>query len=198
MADEDDEGFLEMIRRVRRGDEHAAAELVRRYEPLIRREVRLHLDDQRLRRTFDSMDVAQSVLASFFLRSAAGQYDLDNPNQLVRLLVRMTRNKLASAARKQYQRRRDTRKTEHHADALDRVAAADPSPSQQLANQELLEALRRQMTEDELQLAELRAAGHSWDEIAARLGGKAQARRMQLTRAIERAARYLGLAELNE
>ena len=48
------------------------------------------------------MDVDQSVLASFFLRTAAGRYDLDGPDQLIRLLVRMTRNKLASAARKQY------------------------------------------------------------------------------------------------
>jgi RNA polymerase sigma-70 factor (ECF subfamily) len=65
--------FAEFIRRVRAGDESAAAELVRRYEPLIRREVRLHLEDQRLCRLFDSMDVCQSVLASFFVRAAVGQ-----------------------------------------------------------------------------------------------------------------------------
>jgi len=47
-----------------------ALELVREYEPLIRREVRLHLEDQRLARLFDSMDICQSVLASFFLRTA--------------------------------------------------------------------------------------------------------------------------------
>src|SRR5262245_38600265 len=104
--------FGDAIHRIRSGDEAAAAELVRKYEPLIRREVRLHLEDQRLRRVFDSMDVVQSVLASFFIRTAAGEYDLDNPDQLTGLLVQMARNKLASAARKQYRQRRDARRTE--------------------------------------------------------------------------------------
>src|SRR5262245_28986230 len=93
--------FTESMRRIRAGDEQAAAELVRQYEPLIRRAVRLRLEDQRLRRVFDSMDICQSVLASFFVRSAAGQYDLEQPEQLLNLLVRMARNKLASAARGQ-------------------------------------------------------------------------------------------------
>jgi RNA polymerase sigma-70 factor (ECF subfamily) len=191
----DAEAFAGAIRRIRAGDEQAAAELVRQYEPLIRREVRLHLENQRLRRMFDSMDVVQSVWAGFFLRMAAGEYDLDNPQQLVGLLVRMTRNKLASLAKKQYRQRRDTRRTEDDADVLKRIAMEDPTPAEQVANQELLEALRMQLTLEERQLVELRADGLSWDEIAARLGGKAQARRMQLARGIERAARKLGIEE---
>src|SRR5947209_1299085 len=102
--------FTDFLRRIRAGDQHAAAELVRRYEPLIRREVRLHLEDSRLGRLFDSMDVCQSVLASFFLRTAAGEYDLDRPDQLIGLLVTMARNKLASAARRQTQQKRDHRR----------------------------------------------------------------------------------------
>ena len=102
-----EEEFAEAIRRIRRGDQQAAAELVRKYEPFIRREVRLHLEDKNLRQVFDSMDVAQSVLASFFIRTATGEYDLDRPEQLVGLLARMTRNKLSSAVRKQYRYRRD-------------------------------------------------------------------------------------------
>ena len=160
---------------------------------LIRREVRLHLEDQRLRQTFDSMDIAQSVLASFFIRTAAGEYDLETPAQLVRLLVTMTRNKLASAARKQYRLRRDIRTTDHHRQTLDQLAAKDETPSKQLANQELLEAFRNELTCEERQLVELRADGLSWEEIAVRLGGKAQARRMQLARGIERAGKKLGV-----
>ncbi len=38
--------FKEFIQRLRAGDEAAAVELVRRYEPLIRREVRMHLEGQ--------------------------------------------------------------------------------------------------------------------------------------------------------
>jgi RNA polymerase sigma-70 factor (ECF subfamily) len=192
----DTKTFREAIGRIRAGDHEAAAELVRKYEPLIRREVRLHLEDQRLRRAFDSMDVVQSVLASFFLRTAAGDYDLDSPQQLTALLVQMTRNKLASAARKHYRQRRDARRIEDGDDALKCVATEDPTPSELLANEELLHTLREQLTSEERRIANLRAEGCSWDEVAAALGGKAQARRMQLTRGIERAARKLGLAAL--
>src|SRR5438270_6266312 len=93
MPEADD--FQDLIRRVRAGDEAAAAELVRRYEPAIRRAVRIRLADTRLARAFDSMDVCQSVLASFFVRAALGQYELDTPDQLLRLLATMVRHKLA-------------------------------------------------------------------------------------------------------
>ena len=111
------------------------------------------------------------------------------------LLVAMTRNKLAAASRKQYRHRRDARRIEDADGRLEWVVADDPTPSEQLANQELLDVLRRQLTLEERQLASLRADGLSWDDIAARLGGKAQARRMQLARGVERAARKVGLDE---
>src|SRR5205085_2247872 len=98
MADGD--SFAQFIRRIRAGDAQAAAQLLQQYEPAIRLEVRLRLRDSRLRRLFDSMDICQSVLGSFFLRAAAGQYDLDQPEQLLKLLVAMVRNKVAYHARR--------------------------------------------------------------------------------------------------
>jgi RNA polymerase sigma-70 factor (ECF subfamily) len=186
--------FADFVRRIRAGDEQAAAELVRQYEPLIRREVRLHLEDKGLCRTFDSMDVCQSVLASFFLRTAAGQYDLEQPSQLIRLLVTMARNKLRSAARQQRRQKRDHRKVAG-GDELQQVAGADPSPSQYVAGRELLDRVQSELTDEEKKIADLRGQGLSWDEIAAQLGGKAQARRMQLARALDRVSEALGLEE---
>jgi hypothetical protein len=72
---EDD--FRALILQERAGDERAAAELVGRYEPLIRREVRLTPVDARLRRVSDSMGYCQSVPADFFVRAAAGEYELE-------------------------------------------------------------------------------------------------------------------------
>ena len=67
--------FGELIGRVRAGDALAAAEVVRRYEPALRRAVRARLRrDPRLCRLLDSVDVSQSVLASFFVRAALGQW----------------------------------------------------------------------------------------------------------------------------
>src|ERR1700694_139372 len=54
------ESFQDLMSRVRAGDEAAAVELVRRYEPAIRRTIRARLLDDRLCRAFDSMDVCQS------------------------------------------------------------------------------------------------------------------------------------------
>jgi len=101
-----DVSFQELIRRVRGGDQAAAAELVERYEPAVRRAVRFRLVDARLRSLLDSMDICQSVMASFFVRAAAGQYELDKPTQLVNLLVAMAHNKVASLARKERAQRR--------------------------------------------------------------------------------------------
>src|SRR5689334_10840505 len=102
--------FDDLLRRVRAGDADAAANLVRQYEPVVRLEVKMRLTDTRLRRVVDSMDLCQSVMASFFVRAAAGQYELGSPKDLVRLLVGIARNKVAFQARKLHAARRDQRR----------------------------------------------------------------------------------------
>lgn len=193
----DETSFSGFIRRIRAGDEQATCELVRLYEPEIRREVRLRLRDPRLRRDFDSMDICQSVLASFFVRAALGQYELDQPQQLLKLLVTMTRNKLVHQVRKRRRQRRDHRLLDEAGQDKLQSLADGSSPSDLVARQELLQEFRKRMTEEERQLAEMRAHGHEWSEVAARLGGTAEGRRKQLTRAIERIAEDLGLDEVS-
>ena len=56
---------------------------------------------------------------------------------------------------------------------------------------ELLEKFRRRLSEEEWELVDLRAQGYEWPEIAARLGGTAQARRKQFTRAVDRVGQQL-------
>jgi RNA polymerase sigma factor (sigma-70 family) len=190
--------FTDFVRRIRAGDDAAAEELVRRYESLIRREVRLRIEDERLNRAFDSLDVCQSVLASFFVRAATGEYDLEKPEQLVRLLVTMARNKLASKARQEHRQRRDSRRVAPTDPAvLDEVADRQPSPSDILSRRELLERMRASLTDEEREIANLRGQGLAWDQVAERLGGSGQARRMQLYRGIERVGRELGLEDGN-
>ena len=94
-----DAGFADFVRRIRAGDDQAAEELVNRFESLIRREVRLRISGSQFDRAFDSRDVSQSVLANFFARAAIGQFELEHPDQLARLLVTMARNKLVSRVR---------------------------------------------------------------------------------------------------
>src|SRR6516165_10385656 len=98
------------MRRVRAGDGAAAEQLVRRYEPTIRRVVRVRLVDARLQRLFDSMDICQSVFGSFFVHAALGDYDLNTPEQLLGLLVSMSRKKVIDKSRRAGAARRDYRR----------------------------------------------------------------------------------------
>jgi DNA-directed RNA polymerase specialized sigma24 family protein len=120
--------FADFIRRIRAGDDQAARELVERYEPVVRREVRMRLGDPRLNRQFDGSDVCQSVMASFFVRLAAGQFDLEEPDQLPRLLVVMARRKVANLARRHRASRRDYRRLET-CDPADLEGRSAPTPS---------------------------------------------------------------------
>jgi len=185
--------FDELIRRVRAGDQDAATELVQRYEPAIRRAVRFRLADARLGTLLDSMDICQSVLASFFIRAASGQYELQTPGQLLKLLTAMARNKLTSQARKQHAQRRDTRRVTSGGQDEDRFVAVSESPSQQFAVRELLQEVHRRLSADERRLLELRNQGCDWAAIAAELGGGAEALRRKLSRALDRVAEQLGL-----
>src|SRR5437764_2757199 len=148
--------FPDLIRRVRGGDEAAAAELVRRYEPAIRRSVRLRLDP-RLRRVCDSMDVCQAVLCSFFVRAASGQFELNTPEDLLRLLATMARHKLSKAVRHQRAARRDERRVVAGSTEDREIPAAEATPSRQLAARELLHEFQRRLSPEERRLAEARA-----------------------------------------
>ena len=189
-----DPSFDELIRRVGSGDEQAAAQLVRDFEPVVRRVLRSRLRGGRRGSEFDSMDICQSVLAIFFVRVAAGQYDLKEPDDLIKLLLTMTRNKVAEKMRRQHRLRRDSRRTVGGVEEL-ALAGRDPTPSSVVAGKELLEQARQRLSEEERQLVELRGQGLSWEEVAASLGGTAGARRNQLARALDRVAQELRLDE---
>ena len=187
----EDNPFQELIRKVRAGDQDAARELVERYESKIRRVVRIRLD-ARLQRQFDSMDICQSVMASFFVRAALGQYVLETPEQVLRLLATMARNKLINQVNRQKRARRDyQRVTSSGQDQADTAIG----PGEEVANREVLHEVRRRLSAAELQLLEMRDLGREWTDIAVELNSTPEALRKKLSRAINRVAGELGLAE---
>jgi RNA polymerase sigma-70 factor (ECF subfamily) len=185
--------FSDLMRRVRAGDEAAAAAVVRHYEPIIRRVVRIRLVDARLRRVLDSMDICQSVLGSFFVRAALGQYEVETPQKLIKLLTQMARNKLADQARRQAVRDADARAVAEP--DLRRVPSPEPNPSQQVALRELLHEARRRLSAEERRLLDLREQGREWSEIAVELGGTPEALRKRFARAVNLVTQQLGLDE---
>lgn len=189
------EEYTDFIRRIRLGDERAAEELIRRYEPEIRLEIRtmLRLRDPRLRRVFDSMDICQSVMVSFFLRAAVGDFDLDEPSQLIRLLVGMARNRLAEHVRFHQRHRRDVRRVGGNAAEEWVIPSGAETPSEVISRRELLAMFRERLSGEERRIAELRSQGHDWAAVAEALGGTPEGRRKQLTRAVARIVEELGL-----
>jgi RNA polymerase sigma-70 factor (ECF subfamily) len=191
----EDSLFRDLIRRARAGDEQAEVELVRRYEPEIRRAVRSKLRGPALRSLLDSTDICQSVLASFFARIVAGEYELETPEQLGALLRKMASNKLDNEIVKQLTARRGAGRVRTGIPAGQEVIDPSPSPSKVLAAHESSEEIRKHLSEEEQQLAHLHNQGYSWEEIAARVGGEPNALRMRYRRAILRVRRELGSRE---
>jgi hypothetical protein len=107
----------------------------------------------------------------------------------------MARKKLLFHVRKQRAQCRDVRRLEPITRDDCQAVAADPSPSRQYEARDLLHTFQQRLSQEERHLAELRAQGREWPDIAGSVGGTADGRRKQLTRAIDRVARELGLDE---
>jgi RNA polymerase sigma-70 factor (ECF subfamily) len=187
--------FRELVDRIRQGDSQATSELIRRYEADLRLIARIRLRTAGMRRALDSMDVCQSVFANFFLRAAGGEFELETPAQVLKLLASMVRNRVVDVVRMQRAARRD--RGRDIATPLDELglAAAAPTPSQIVSADELWRELDRRLAPDEREIWRRRQEGQTWETIARETGGSAEAIRKQLTRALSHIAAEIGLGD---
>ncbi|WP_162006626.1 RNA polymerase sigma factor [Roseimaritima sediminicola] len=190
------DAFATLVQRVRDGDAEAADELIRLYEPEIRRFIRYRLSSASLSALLESLDIWQSVLARFFVQLDTGHLDLEEPTQLRKLLITMARNKVYDQIRRQTADRRDRRK--HCADGggrLDELACGAETPSQIVARREILALVRASLSEEETYLLEQRVEGRPWDALAEELQARPDALRKRLTRAMDRVAGQWGISQ---
>ena len=92
---------------------------------------------------------------------------------------------LAAAVRHKIQTR--LRKEKRNAGSLSpewEPASPDSSPSHLIQEQDFKETVRARLAKDKQQLFDLKSQGLTWDEIAERVGGRADALRMRLNRSI--------------
>jgi RNA polymerase sigma-70 factor (ECF subfamily) len=190
-----DPDFDDLLRRIRARDEDAITELFHHYRPIMCREIRARLTDPALYRLLDPEDVCQSVLKSFFIRAAAGQYDLQTPGQALALLLEMARNKVAYQARRHKAQCRDVGRTAAAPVEEVPVASNEPTPSRVVADKDLLATVRERLTEEERRIYDLQMEGRGWVEVAAALGETPDALRMRLGRALDRVTAELGLGD---
>lgn len=191
-----DTSFHDLIERLRQGDVLAAEVIYQDYGEQLRRIVRVHLTDTRLRRQIDSADICQSVFGNFFLRMALGQFDIASATDLLGLLAAMARNRVAYHAKKQRAARRDVRRDiPVDVDDLDLPANEEP-PSQIVASQELITAFFQRLDDENKAIAEFRREGRLWDEIGVEFGRTGEAVRKQYQRTLQRISRELGIEDL--
>jgi DNA-directed RNA polymerase specialized sigma24 family protein len=179
------EDFQDLIRRVRTGDAAAAATLIRAIEPFVLRAARIRLSDGRLRRALGSSDICQSVLLSLIQGLRRGKFELVEPEQLENLLCTMVLYKLTAQARRPANARHVAPDWEGD-QGWDEPVAPGTGPEERTDDQDLLETVLKQFSEDELQLLIRRADGQDWADIAAVLGGNPDALRKKLERAKQR------------
>ena len=187
--------FPELLQRACAQDETAATELVQIYEPELLRYVRFRLTDPTVRRFIDSLDVCQSVLATFFIHLRAGTLrELPTaPRQLAGMLAAMAKNKVVDKVRKsQAERRGGGRAVIDGADPSTHPAPG-LSPDDLVAGRELIATVRGRLAAFEREVLDRWLAGDDWPTIAAALGVSSEAVRKRFKRAVDGAALDLGL-----
>jgi RNA polymerase sigma-70 factor (ECF subfamily) len=198
MSNPPDSGFIELIRLVESGSEEAATDLINQYGPSLRRIARVRLHGSEIRRVLDSQDIYQSVMAIFFQRVQTGTFELETPEDLIRLVSTMIRNRVTDKVRRHHAQRRDLRRNLSVEDESIAVVDMEDSPSVLVSRQELIMRFRELLTEQERLLLDERARGYTWQELAERLSATPDQLRKQLSRALEKVARKLDLGEQDD
>jgi RNA polymerase sigma factor (sigma-70 family) len=166
------ERFAHLMERLRMGCREAAQELFDDYSGHILRVVRRKLN-QRLRTDFDSVDFTQAVWASFFAVPPE-RFTFDNPDALAGFLAQVASNKVAEAYRRRIltAKRELDREVPLRNEAVQKPvnAASQPTPSQVAIANERWEQILEGQPAHYRQILELLRQGHSYREVADRLG----------------------------
>jgi RNA polymerase sigma-70 factor (ECF subfamily) len=166
--------FAQLMHRVRAGDAQAAQEVFDRYSEPIRRVVRRYLH-QRLRAQYDSVDILQTVWASFF-QVPPERYTFETPEALISFLSQMAYNKVVDVFRQRLMtgKRNINRQVSLHEPAageLDNVLPVrQPTPSQLAIAEEHWERIIRGQPPRVRQVLEMLRMGHTKREVADRFG----------------------------
>jgi len=140
--------FQDLIVRVRAGDQDASTQFARMFEPLVLRVVRFamrkHTSHRKIRSRLGSSDVCQSVFKRLFAGLKEGRFELNQPEQLKKLLRIMSRFKIAAGGRRLSVILREVMEGGSPPDQAD----SGPSPEKPVDDHDLAEAVLRHFSED--------------------------------------------------
>jgi RNA polymerase sigma-70 factor (ECF subfamily) len=165
---EDGSTLRALLDQLRRGDDAAATEVFRAYEPFLRLVVRRQLSAA-LRAKFDSADVVQSVWADLLRGFRTAGWQFPDADHLRAFLVKATRNRFIDRLR------RHLVELEHAqplpgSDADGVPPSPEPDPSEVAQADELWERLLATATPTHAEVLRLKRQGRSLAEIAAATG----------------------------
>jgi RNA polymerase sigma-70 factor (ECF subfamily) len=163
-----DDALQNLIGKLTSGDDAAAEEVFRAYEPYLRMVVRRMLPNN-LRPKFDSVDVVQSVWADVLTGFREAGWQFSDAAHLKAFLVRATRNRFIDRVR---QNRTAVEKNQALTpDQLEAAAAADePAPSELVEADELWEKMLGLCAPNHRPILEMKRQGCTLAEIAAKTG----------------------------
>jgi RNA polymerase sigma-70 factor (ECF subfamily) len=180
---EPDDQFGKLLAGVRDGDEQSAAELVARFEGIVRRRARRLLGPA-LRVHLDSVDIAQSVNRTLLIGLRRAAFSISTPEELTRLALTLVRRKVARHWRK-HKREAQCRTALVPTDFALSEAANGTNFAEVDAPTQLEEMVRQVLDQLEgldRQLMELRLEGFTTAEAAHKLGVSAGLLRSRLSR----------------
>jgi RNA polymerase sigma-70 factor (ECF subfamily) len=154
------------------GDQRAAQELFDRYAERLLALARRRIS-QRLASRVDPEDVVQSVFRTFFDRAKAGQFTIEDPNDVCKLLARITVHKtLRQIAFHKAAKRDPSLEAGQGLDGQERlreILDREPTPEAANAFVDQLEHFLGRLRPSDRQILELRMQGYNNLEIAEQL-----------------------------
>jgi RNA polymerase sigma-70 factor (ECF subfamily) len=171
---DDEVEFRRLITRVREGNPEAALELLELYSPHVLRLIRRRLSPK-MRAKFDSADFVQGVWVAFFCEGQTR--DFERPEDLIRFLVTIARNKLYDETRRRTQSERYNVSREQSLDdteltgeqELEAIDLRQPRPSEIAVARERWTKLLADQPPLYRKILELRCRGATFLEIADQL-----------------------------
>lgn len=170
----DERGDRTLANEAIEGDRQAFDEIFGRYSEKLIRLARSRISD-RLAARIEAEDVVQSVFRTFFGRMQEGRFQFNEENDLWKLLVSITLNKLRNQVDWHTAAKRDVSAEQPLSGATSSLNAFDvdgetPSPEAVVAFVDLLEHFMAELRDGDRKILELRLQGLTQDEIAHEVG----------------------------
>ncbi len=161
-----------LIAGLRAGESRAVRQFCDAYGPALQRMAERRMA-QALRRRTEPEDVLQSVYRTFFRRAADGQFQLDDANDLWRLMCAITLTKVREKARFHFRQRRGVDREvmmDATPDGAAQLGDSGPSPHEHAVLTEAMAQLLDGLAPQEQRVVDLKLQDVPNHEVAARLG----------------------------